>query len=323
VDPTIQIGANGDGASWFQTLIGTAGGDIDYLVVHTYPTYNWAGYEYYRTNTPVLTDAVSYVVTLINSSAYKDKLKIAVTETNSIDWANAWKNDNTLGHGLALFEVIGEIMKQPKVIFTQLWNTRWVENNTNSVPSVYDALSPKNELYATGQAMRMWGQFLQETLVQISNTQFIRSYASYSPVKNSMNIFLINKDIVARTVQVSLQNYTGGMSGSRYVLKGTGSEDLAPVWSEVGSISGTNNTLTVVLEPVSLSTIVLGSTAQPTPTITLIPTPIGDTNGDNVVNVNDLKNVLQNWLKLLTNSVDQIRDGRINALDFVRVLKNL
>jgi hypothetical protein len=57
---------------------------------------------------------------------------------------------------------------------------------------------------------------------------------------------------------------------------------------------------------------------SPTPSITL---GNGDTNNDGVVNIADVKLILQNWLALLTNSLDQFGDGRINAFDFARVVK--
>ncbi len=54
-----------------------------------------------------------------------------------------------------------------------------------------------------------------------------------------------------------------------------------------------------------------------------LPLVLGDTNGDGVVNINDLKTVLSNWLKDLTGIIDQFPDGKINSLDFVTVVKYL
>jgi hypothetical protein len=70
------------------------------------------------------------------------------------------------------------------------------------------------------------------------------------------------------------------------------------------------------------------STPTPTDSITLTPTPTsqyenGDANQDTRVDNSDINFVLQNFLDSLTSPVDQFKDGRINALDVVRVLKQM
>jgi parallel beta-helix repeat protein len=62
------------------------------------------------------------------------------------------------------------------------------------------------------------------------------------------------------------------------------------------------------------------------PTFTPTPTSIhgnGDANNDGSVNNSDLLTILHNYLRSLSMPTDQFTDGRINVMDFVRVLKQL
>jgi hypothetical protein len=73
------------------------------------------------------------------------------------------------------------------------------------------------------------------------------------------------------------------------------------------------------------------TTVTPTPTASPTLTPPltgpvlgnGDANTDGSVNNLDLRTVLNNYLSSLTSPIDQFKDGRINIMDFVRVVKQL
>ena len=48
VDPTIQIGANGESEEWWRTVLPVAAGAVDFLAIHNYPAYDWGSYAHYR-----------------------------------------------------------------------------------------------------------------------------------------------------------------------------------------------------------------------------------------------------------------------------------
>ena len=48
VDPSIQIGANGNDDGWWQTVLATASSAIDFLAVHEYPAFGWGSYSVLR-----------------------------------------------------------------------------------------------------------------------------------------------------------------------------------------------------------------------------------------------------------------------------------
>jgi alpha-N-arabinofuranosidase len=103
VDPTIWIGVNGhvdkdyistadspEGPIWWQYLLTRAAPEIDFVVVHPYPCFEWGSYDYYLLHTPIFTDAVDQALTALQEWASPSdaaRLRILVTETNAFDWA--------------------------------------------------------------------------------------------------------------------------------------------------------------------------------------------------------------------------------------------
>ncbi|MBN1671133.1 MAG: carbohydrate binding domain-containing protein [Kiritimatiellae bacterium] len=142
VDPTIKIGANGQSAARFQAILtnAAAAAAVDFLAVHDYPAYNWtAGYEQFRTSSPSFTNRVRTALAALDAyapPADKARIKVALTEINAVDWADGgWENVNDLGHALVLFDMLGQHLMIPELLFTQVWNTRWVENDATALPA--------------------------------------------------------------------------------------------------------------------------------------------------------------------------------------------
>ncbi len=268
VDPTILIGANGSGGTWWQTVLSLAAPSIDFLSIHQYPAWNWKSYEYYRANTPDLVGELTTATNAINTHAPvadRSRLFIAVTEANSADWSTGgWPGVNNQGHALALFEQLGRELSHPKVRFTQVWNTRWV-NNGSTPPELWDALTPSNGLHASGRVVSIWNTHLLEKLVSSSSTAMVRTFTSHSPGTRQANVFLINKDTVARSAGVTVRPGVAAQSASRWTLAGTGSEDTQPVWSQGANVSVSNNQLSVTLPPVSITVVSLRDVGTPPP----------------------------------------------------------
>jgi alpha-N-arabinofuranosidase len=258
IDPTIKIGANGGSSAWWQTILERASAHIDFLAVHSYPCWNWSSYDYYRVNNPNLAGEARAAMSAIDSYAPpgdRDRIKVAVTETNSADWSGSWPHINNLGHAIVSFDILGQHLQLPRVEFTQVWNTRWINHSTSVLPELWDSLDGFNRLNASGQAVAIWGQFLLNRMVQATGTAVVKAYASYSPTTQKLNIFLINKEYSPRTAAVSLQDYGAIGSVQRCVLKGSGPEDLRPTWSQLSQPSAVGNRITLPLDPISITVL--------------------------------------------------------------------
>jgi alpha-N-arabinofuranosidase len=258
VDPTILIGANGDSDSWWRTILPTASSAIDFLAVHNYPSSTWDSYTYYQNNNVNLMAIVQTAQSAINAyapAADRDRLAIAATEINSAAWSGTWPHVNDLGHALVLFDEFGAHLLNPKVAFTQLWNTRWSGNDTATTPVLWDALDKHNELQATGRATAIWGQFLKEKLVASAGTAKVRAYSTLSPSSGKLSVFLINKDTLARTTSVTINGDGASFSGDTWVFSGQGATDLYPTWTNPGQGWTAGNLISVTLAPVSITVL--------------------------------------------------------------------
>lgn len=239
VDPTIKIIVNGRGAAWWQTLLeSSAAKYIDYLGVSCYPIYNYAGgYDTYRTTTPNLLGEAQTAVNAINtyaSPADKLRIKVISTEFNSIDFGNGWNNANDVGHALVAFEIMGQHLKNPQVDAALFWNTRWI-TNTTSGQSIYDALDKNSNMNASGLALSIWGNNLLPELINAASSgtgsNFIKVFSDYDNVTNKLNIFLINKDNISRTINLDISNYFSRPFYQRYQYSGANDVDKFPNYS--------------------------------------------------------------------------------------------
>lgn len=256
IDPTIKIIANGDGNSWWSTVLPTAAYHIDYLGVSNYPVWNYTGgYSYYQNGTPNLMGAVNNAVNAINSYApasERSRLKVISTELNSMDWAGTWPDANDVGHALVTFEMIGEHLKNPKVAGALLWNTRWV-NNTTSPNHIYDAISASGTLNANGRVLSIWGRELLNKMVSATATTAVRAFASYNLMNNDLNVYLINKQTTSQQVNLALSNYVANASADRWVYKGTGPSDVNPIWTQDTDVTAGGNQLALSLPGASIT----------------------------------------------------------------------
>jgi len=263
VDPSIKIIANGNDWEWWRVVLTQAGPAVDLLSVHSYPPYGWGGYDYYRTHDVDLMSAVHLAEQALDAYAGPNdaqRIKIAVTEMNTIDWSGSWASDNDTGHAIVLFDTVGDQLNDPRIEFSQVWNTRWVTNDSQRSPTVWDTLDKDNNLQATGRAMSIWGQFMLDTMVAASSTPMVKVFASYS-AGGALNLFLINKDTSARVTNVSLANFVAQTGGDRWVFKGSGADDLSPVLAQAAPIAADGNRLSVTLDPVSITVLQLQKAA--------------------------------------------------------------
>ena len=154
VDPTIKIGANGQSTSWFQTVLTNASSAIDFLDVHQYAGQNFtSGYENYRTTNGSYCSQATMAISAISSyapAADQSRIHVVVSESGAHDWAGYWPNANDLGHAVVFFEQIGQHLQLPSVDFVQYWNTRWVDNDSFSLPVGTTNLLTNNPGFESG-----------------------------------------------------------------------------------------------------------------------------------------------------------------------------
>lgn len=92
-------------------------------------------------------------------------------------------------------------------------------------------------------------------MVSITNTDLLRTFASYSTAGRKLKVFIINKDKQPHAVDLESQNYQPAWQVAVSALRGNGPEDPTPVYGLVRQFSGDGNRLDLDLEPVSVSVL--------------------------------------------------------------------
>ncbi len=254
VDPSILITANGNSVEFWEKVITIAGDHIDHLCFSNYPVYEYqAGYATYRDTLQDLMHPVRRAQTAIAQYATPEqqaRWKLINAEYGPFDWGNMWPKVSNMGMAMANFEMTGEQLKVPELLFSCFWNTRWI-NNDSVRYSAYDALDRNGNFSAMGMSLMIWGNHLGEKMVKTTGSVHIRTFASYTPGDRSLYLYIINTDPGDRPVEVKIS-----VSGTPEVvmareLTGNGPDDVDPVWRECGAwkdplrlpVSGTSITL--------------------------------------------------------------------------------
>jgi alpha-L-arabinofuranosidase len=259
-DSTILCGVNANTQADWNTLLAGAAPQIGFLSVHAYQAWPYASYaDYFNGNLNQLAKVDEAWNALQAYPADRDRIKIAVTETGGITFgvSGTWTQGD-LGHALMTFDTLAQFQQDPRVTFSQFWNTRWIEQNKagNVWPgypsSEYDALKPDNTLAPQGLAIKILAGFSLDRMVATTSTTKVRVFASYSPTTGRLNVWLINKSTSATTTTLTLNNYTPSTAAVE-ALTGTGPTDMNPVYLFKTPVTPTGNQLTVTLDRSSIT----------------------------------------------------------------------
>jgi alpha-L-arabinofuranosidase len=254
VDPSIKIGANGmrtkENDDWWDRIMPVIKDDVDFLITHQY---SWIkDYKEWK-NDPYeydynIQDATKAIET------YNPSLRLNVTENSSFNPGishpnNTWKM-------LHNFEVLGQTLRFNKVDYVHFWTSRWLKKDAYSED--FSAFDSNYNLMPMGYPLKVWSNFLKKKMVySTKKAGVIRSWASYDPDDNSLNVFLLNKDEVSQAVTITLDNYTGSTQNERWVLKGPTPESTDVSWEKSGSVSVNGSKISTKLNPLSVTVITL------------------------------------------------------------------
>lgn len=237
VDPSIKIIPNGNSVDFWEKVITIAGDYVDHLCLSNYPVYEYkAGYLTYRDTLQDLMHPVNRALEAIDRFAtaeQKARWKLVVAEYGPFDWGNFWPKVNNMGMNLANFEMTGLQLNEPKVLFSCFWNTRWITNDSVEY-SAYDALDRNGNLNANGKGLMIWGRFLGDQMVRTTSTLHLRTFASYTPDKNRLYVYLLNKAPEELSVELMIDAPGHPEIVTAHELVGDGPDDVEPVWRETG-----------------------------------------------------------------------------------------
>ena len=256
VDPTIKIIPNGRNEDWWQIVLPITADHIDVVCVSNYPVYNYEnGYADYRDKPPDLSKQTDIAIASLDKFLPPQRakqIKVIIAEYGSMDWAKKWPHINNQGHNLASFEMTGLLLNNPRVEFSQFWNTRWI-HNLEKEDSIFDALDKNNNFNANGFGLAIFGNHLAKFMVKTSSTLHVRTFASFDPDKNRLFVYIINKAQEQKTVTLDITGRSVDSVTQAWELVSTGPEDTNPIYRQK-QIDDKNR---FTVEPVSITLIEL------------------------------------------------------------------
>lgn len=242
VDPTIKIFPNGHTVKWWETVLGASVDYVDGVSISCYPLWGFeGGYDAYRDTLAANTIGPVYAaakgIEKVVPDSRKDDFKIIVNEYGPFDWIGLWPLTNDMGHAIACFEMTGEMLKNPQVLCSQFWNTRWLENLEDK-NQPWDAMDKDGNFNPTGYALAIWGNFLAKKMVYANSPVVrIQTFASLDGEKRQLYVYIVNR---SEKQEQAVLHIEGGIVESvvqRWELVGKDDKDTAPVWRQNESTS--------------------------------------------------------------------------------------
>ncbi len=252
-DPSIKIGVNGGNDAWWSTILPITSPYVDFLVVHNYPAYDWASYSAYSSKTTLMADVdrANLAIARFAQASDRSRLKIAITEYNALSWGG-WGDANDIGHALVAFDILGQQLQYPQVMFSLFWNTRWISNDAGV--KVFDALTPDNTVTPVGQSLALFSNYMHDSMVKASSNSTLRTFASYNTKTGALTVWVLNKKTSSQSASIKLSNYkASSKTVKQTVFRGTSSGDTQPTLKTLSSLSLSSNAVSLNAPAVSIT----------------------------------------------------------------------
>lgn len=225
-------------------------------------------FDDYSNKSPVLIPQTTAMLESIKNSEVTQDIKVLVTgiEPRTKDLKHTLVAES-LGGTLMMVDALGQLNLKPEVELLTLGMTRFAPRGSNSAPSRM-LLSTKNELTPLGHAARVWGQYSLDSLIAAGNeppleNPKVRVFALASNDRKKINLLLVNKKPSKEKTTIALKNVPAKLKARISALhssrKSSKAADGTPNWSTTVDTNVSNGSLTIELEPVSLTVVELSA----------------------------------------------------------------
>ncbi|MHC4198823.1 MAG: hypothetical protein ACYSU0_02460, partial [Planctomycetota bacterium] len=179
-------------------------------------------------------------VAFLESLPAEDRRRIEITVTELGTWhlpgsKERW-SPNDLRRSLYQFRWLGLIQTNGKgMVRTPLfWTTRWLDAiKKGAYEKSFHALNMAGELAPSGWAIRIWNEFVHDSLVKVTLPCAARDVYCYASQKlgdpDRLTVWLVNNRKESRNVSLKLKHYTGSRIAAMYRYAGKGPDDKYPV----------------------------------------------------------------------------------------------
>ena len=121
--------------------------------------------------------------------------------------------------------------QESQIEYSCFWNTRWPGNE--KLPQTdHDAIDSNGNINPTGYSLLIWNKFMGDKMIKSESKGYIISYASYSPQKDQLFVYLINKGDREESVNIVIPGKVDAKVVQCWEYFGKDDKDLAPVWQQ-------------------------------------------------------------------------------------------
>ena len=289
VDPTILIGINGDNTSQLSNALGECAHIIDFIDVHAYPAYGFRTYADYLASPTDPTGIVRVAQRAIDNqpdAAVREKLFITMTEASATGFNKnqPWDTGNNYGQALANFDIFAQLAQDDRLLFAQYWNSRWIDRD-RGISHAYDAFTATNELNASARVLSILSEELLEGMVATQSDNLVRTFATQSADEQLLTVFLLNKNTLPNTTQLTVNGVGPSATATRSVITGDGVTDVATSYRNEKSVSMTDNTVDLELPAASVTILRFDLGTTPTNSVPIALATATPTSGTSPLTV--------------------------------------
>lgn len=189
VDPSIKLGSSGvDG--------NIVGKELDFF---TYSNYAGMKIDKYRKAVnPSFRGFKKNIPQQVNVD-WTGKQVFAV-EFNAVEFTEPQEWNHDVTHCIELFDMMGQLLSDPRIDCAMLWGTRWVEEEHSAY--IWYAVDKNNGLTPIGHIYSMWSKNLKPNMVLATGPQQTRCFAMHDPKTGALSVMVVNQSEEARTVRI-------------------------------------------------------------------------------------------------------------------------
>ena len=270
VDPGIHTGlGTGHGPEYTRAALQLCPELVDFTVVHKYAT-EINTYEQYLTSRTRFFNGAYGTLKAIDEAApeaRRSSTELLVTEFSSFSFMKPLppeRKENSIMSAMITFEMLAQGSSlNDRVRFLDFWVTHnpWSADDNKDFAN---AFGPNNEILPQGRGVEIMSRFVLDRMVKVSCPEGpVRCWASASKDGSAATVWLVNRELRPKMVELRVGGGSGTGPWSTWVLSGTNPYDTAPAWAAGNPVTPQNGSIAITLAPLSITAVYKKASAQP------------------------------------------------------------
>ncbi len=253
VDPTIKISANSmGGKAWWDKVMPSIAGDIDFLVTHQYSWYT--DYDQWKDDPYSVGNFIDDA--LYARDTYLPGAPLVLTEVSALQ-PNQATETNSVWRAVHNVEVQATALHKG-VDQNYFWVSRWFGDENADMTRAFNA---DYQPLATGTSLMFLNRFVGGNILSYDPfvSSSVRSW-SFVDEAGNLTVLMLNKATEPQALNVNLQNYRGTLENSRASLSGDAPNSTEIRITDEAPVGATNEGFNLTLPGLSVTAVRFGTT---------------------------------------------------------------